>query len=126
MNVVNLLGRPTRDPEVSFSNETAIAKLTLAVDNPFRKDQDADFIRIVAFGKTAEFVENYITKGKRIAVTGRLQSGSYENDKGDTVYTTDVVVSNIYFADSAQPQDTPKEAPKGKQGQTKGKNYSRR
>ena len=113
MNSVNLIGRPTRDPEVRYSSNgkdsTAIANVTLAVDNPFGKTDESavDFIRLIAFGKTAEFIEKYITQGVRIGVTGRIQTGNYTNKEGFTVYTTDVVVSNVYFADSKKEQQAP-------------------
>lgn len=119
MNVVNLIGRPTRNPEIRYSGkgkeQTAVANFSLAVDNPFRKDKDnnADFIRIVAFGKTAEFIEKYVEQGVRIGLTGRIQTGSYEHEDGYTVYTTDIVASNIFFADGIK-NNAPNEAPKSK------------
>lgn len=114
MNNVNLIGRPTTDILMSYSGDTAIVNVTLAVDNPFGKTEEssADFIRLVAFGKTAEFMEKYISKGVRIGVTGRIQTGNYTHKDGYTVYTTDVVVSNVYFADSKKEQEQPKSKPK--------------
>lgn len=110
MNNVNLIGRTTADVEVRYSGDIAIANVSLAVENPFGKTEESavDFIRTVAFGKTAEFMEKYITKGVRIGVTGRIQTGSYVNKDGQTVYTTDVVVSNVYFADAKKEDDTKK------------------
>ena len=102
MNKVILIGRLTRDPEVSYSNAgNAVARYTLAVDRMTKNtDQTADFIRCVAFNKTAEFAESYLYKGIKIAVTGRIQTGSYTGREGQTVYTTDVVVENQEFCES--------------------------
>ncbi len=105
MNKVILMGRLTRDPEVRYSQgeqATAVARYTLAVDRRFRRDNDqsADFIGCVSFGRTAEFAEKYLRKGTKIAVTGRIQTGSYTNRDGQKVYTTDVVVEECEFAES--------------------------
>lgn len=123
MNKVILMGRLTRDPEVRYSqgeNATAIARYTLAVDRRFKRDnneQAADFIGCVAFGKAAEFAEKYLHQGIKIAVTGRIQTGSYTNKDGQKVYTTDVVVEEQEFAESKNAssaggyQPTPQVAP---------------
>ena len=105
MNKVILMGRLTRDPEVRYSageNALAIARYTLAVDRRFRRDGEAsaDFISCVSFGRTAEFAEKYFRQGLKIAVTGRIQTGSYTNKDGQRVYTTDVVVEEQEFAES--------------------------
>ncbi len=107
MNKVILMGRLTRDPEVRYSQgerQMAIARYTLAVDRRGRRDagQDAqaDFIRCVAFDRAAEFTEKYFRQGMRVLVEGRIQTGSYQDKDGKTVYTTDVVVENQEFADS--------------------------
>jgi len=105
MNKVILMGRLTRDPEVRYSqgeNSLAIARFTLAVDRRFKRqgEQDADFISCVSFGKTAEFAEKYLKQGTKIAVTGRIQTGSYTNKEGQKVYTTEVVVEETEFAES--------------------------
>ena len=105
MNKVILMGRLTRDPEVRYSqgaNSLAIARYTLAVDRRFRREGEAtaDFINCVAFGKQAEFSERYLRQGVKIAVTGRIQTGSYTNRDGQKVYTTDVVVEEQEFAES--------------------------
>lgn len=105
MNKVNLLGRLTRDPEIRYSqgnDQMAIARYTLAVDRRFKREgeQTADFISCVAFGKAAEFTEKYLKKGTKIAVTGRIQTGSYTNRDGQKVYTTDVVIEEQEFAES--------------------------
>lgn len=106
MNKVILMGRLTRDPEVRYSqgeSATAVARYTLAVDRRFKRDNDqqtADFINCVAFGRSAEFAERYFHKGIKIAITGRIQTGSYTNQEGQKVYTTDVVVEEQEFAES--------------------------
>ena len=105
MNKVILMGRLTRDPDVRYSqgeNATAVARYTLAVDRRFRRDGDqtADFIGCVAFGRQAEFAEKYLRQGTKIAITGRIQTGSYTNREGQKVYTTDVVVEEQEFAES--------------------------
>ena len=103
MNSVQLIGRLTRDPEIRYTDGGAsIARFGLAVDRRFKQENgaDADFINIVAFGKTAEFIEKYFHKGIKIAITGRIQTGSYTNKEGQKVYTTDVVVEEQEFAES--------------------------
>ena len=107
MNKVILMGRLTRDPEVRYSqgdSQMAIAKYTLAVDRRFQRTnsdgQTADFIGCTAFGKAGEFAEKYFHKGTKVAVTGRIQTGSYTNKDGQKVYTTDVIVEEQEFAES--------------------------
>ena len=101
MNNVTLIGRLTRDPEVRYTSGTqmAVARFTIAVDRQFKRDGEptADFIPIVAFGKTAELCERYISKGRQVAVEGRIQTGSYTNKDGNKVYTTDVVANRVEF-----------------------------
>ena len=105
MNKVILLGRLTRDPEVRYTqgNEPmAVARYSLAVDRQGKKDenkQNADFISCVAFGKRGEFAEKYLHKGTKIAVCGRLQTGSYTAQDGTKRYTTDVVVDEHSFCE---------------------------
>lgn len=105
MNKVILLGRLTKDPEIRYTqseNMLAIARYTLAVDRRFKKEgqPSADFINCVAFGKSAEFAEKYMTKGRLFGVIGKIQTRNYENDKKEKVYVTEVVVEEQYFADS--------------------------
>ncbi len=110
MNKVILMGRLTKDPDVRYSQNSdspmAVARYTLAVDRRFNRgngsngDQTADFISCVAFGKTGEFAEKYLRKGTKVAITGRIQTGSYTNKDGQKVYTTDVVVEDHEFAES--------------------------
>lgn len=105
MNKFIGIGRLVRDPEVRYSqgeNSTAVARFTVAVDRKFKKqgeEQTADFISCIAFGKTAEFLEKYFSKGMKIVIEGRLTTGSYEKD-GVKHYTTDVTVENVEFAES--------------------------
>ena len=111
------MGRLTRDPEIRYSqgaNTTCIARYTLAVDRKFKQEgqPNADFINCIAFGKLGEFAEKYLKQGIKIAVTGRIQTGSYKNKDGNTVYTTDVVVEEQEFCESksqsnSQPQPAP-------------------
>lgn len=110
MNKVILMGRLTRDPEVRYTqgdNASAVARFSLAVDRRFKKDGDqtADFINCVAFGKTGEFIEKYGRKGTKFVVEGRIQTGSYTNKDGQKVYTTDVVVEQVEFAESKASAD---------------------
>jgi single-strand DNA-binding protein len=104
MNKVILMGRLTRDPEVRYSqgeSATAVARFTLAVDRRFRRDDaSTDFIGCVAFGRNAEFIEKYFRQGTKALITGRIQTGSYTNQDGQRVYTTDVVVEDQEFAES--------------------------
>ena len=107
MNKVILIGRLTKDTETRATqgdNPTYITRYTLAVDRKFKRDgeQSADFINCVAFGKPAEFAEKYFFKGMKVAITGRLQTGSYTNKEGQKVYTTDVVIEEQEFAESKQ------------------------
>ena len=117
MNKVILMGRLTRDPGVRYSNsqngdQLAIARYTLAVDRRFARrnggddQQTADFISCVAFGRQGEFAEKYLKQGTKIAVTGRIQTGSYTNKEGQKVYTTEVVVEEQEFAESKANADS--------------------
>ena len=104
MNVVVLTGRLTKDPNVRSTGEgKPVADFTLAVDRRGKRvegQQNADFIRCVTFGKTAEVVEKYVGKGRLIGVRGRIQTGSYTNREGAKVYTTDVIVDDLEFLGS--------------------------
>ena len=114
MNKVIEIGRLVREPEIRYSqgaSSTCIARYTLAVDRKFKQEGQptADFINCIAFGKLGEFAEKYLHKGVKIAVTGRIQTGSYTNKDGQKVYTTDVVVEEQEFCESksqsnSQPQ----------------------
>ena len=117
MNKVILMGRLTRDPEVRYSqgeNASAVARYSLAVDRRFRQEGQptADFINCVAFGKSAEFAERYLRQGTKIAVVGRIQTGSYTNRDGQKVYTTDIVVEEQEFAESKASQGASEQSDK--------------
>lgn len=104
MNKVTLMGRLTKDPELRYSanNNTAISKFTLAVDRRYSRDSEdrqADFISCTAFGKTAEFINNYFVKGRQMALSGRINTGSYEKE-GQRFYTTDVIAEEVFFTGS--------------------------
>lgn len=105
MNKVILLGRLVREPETRYggaNDSMAVCRYTLAVDKKFKKygEATADFINCISFGKIAEFAEKYFTKGLRVAVSGRIQTGSYTNRDGQKIYTTDVVVEEHEIAQS--------------------------
>ena len=110
MNKVILMGRLTRDPEVRYASgdNLAIARYTLAVDRRFHRDGEAtaDFINCVTFGRAAEFAEKYLRQGTKIAVSGRIQTGSYTNRDGHKVYTTEIVVEEQEFAESKASSDS--------------------
>ncbi len=100
MNKVMLMGRLTKPPEVKTlqnENHTAMARYTLAVDRRYGKE--TDFIPCVTFGKNAEFAEKYLHKGLKIAVSGRIQTGSYMDSDGKKIYTMNVLVEEHYFAE---------------------------
>lgn len=105
MNSVILIGRLCADPELSYTpnTQTACCRFTLAVDKPKRQgeDQGADFIRITVWGAQGENCDRYLAKGRQAAVHGRIQTGSYKNRDGQTVYTTDVVADRVEFLGSA-------------------------
>ena len=114
VNKVILIGRMTSDPQITYNGELCIARYTLAVDRQFKKDteQGADFIKCVAFGKSAEWCEKYTEKGLKLAVEGRIQTGSYEDKNGKTVYTTDVIINSQEFVESKKVQGQPQAEPK--------------
>ena len=105
MNKAILIGRLTRDPEVRYtSSNRAVCQFTIAIDRPFTNQsngqREADFINIVAWDKTGENVGKYMTKGRLIAVEGRIQTRNYENNEGRRVYVTEVVANNVQFLES--------------------------
>ena len=103
MNKVILMGRLTRDPEVSSSTTgTTFARYSIAVDRRFKRDgePDADFFNCTSFGKQAEFVERYLKKGTKVVVSGRLQNNNYTNKEGQKVYDVRIMVEDIEFAES--------------------------
>lgn len=109
MNCVQLIGRLTKDPEIYGKKDKKVAKYTLAVDRAYTNEdgeREADFIRCIAFGRTAEFVETYLEKGVKIGVTGRIQTGRYEDEDGNMKYTTDVIVNSHEFCQSKKEDDS--------------------
>lgn len=103
MNSVQLVGRLTKDPELRKAKSgTSVCKFTLAVNRRFKQEgqPQADFISCTAFGKTADVLCQYMYKGAQIGVTGRIQTGSYDNQQGQRVYTTDVIVDALDFLES--------------------------
>ena len=103
MNKVMLIGRLTRDPELNFAagSGTAVTRFSLAVKRPFKKDE-SDLINCVAFGKTGETIAQYITKGRQLAVTGSIRTGSYDAKDGSKRYTTDIIVDSFEFLGNGQ------------------------
>lgn len=121
MNKVILIGRLVRDPELRYTQAEepmAIARYTLAVERRGKRSQDgnesnADFISCVAFGRLGEFAEKYLQKGLRVAVTGRIQTGSYTNQEGQKVHTTDIIVEEQEFADGKRDTSGPSQSSTG-------------
>lgn len=113
MNKVCLIGRLTADAELkSNSNNKSYTRFNIAVNRNFTKangEREADFISCVAWEKTAELINKYFSKGSQIGIEGRIQTGSYDKDNGEKVYTTDVIVENITFLDAKTKENTPKE-----------------
>ena len=111
MNNVVLIGRLTRDPELSYTpnNQTPVCRFTIAVDRPRRNGEDmgADFIRITVWGKQAENCDRFISKGRQVGVSGRIQTGSYKNREGITVYTTEVVADRVEFLGGGNSNNAP-------------------
>ncbi|MDO4552715.1 MAG: single-stranded DNA-binding protein [Bacillota bacterium] len=115
MNTVVLIGRLTKAPELrQTQSQMAVASFTLAVDRPYNKDKEksADFLRIVAWGKTAEICEKYLTKGQKVAVQGRIQTGTYEGKDGNRVYTTDIIAERVEFLEGKN-KERQDDAPEG-------------
>ena len=111
MNKVILMGRLTRDPEVRYTqtNNTLVASFSLAVNRRFVRqgeERQADFINVVAWSKTGEFVSKYFKKGQQVGVVGRIQTRTWDDDQGQKHYITEVVAEETYFADSKRDGDT--------------------
>lgn len=102
MNLIILMGRLTRDPEIRYSGDTAIAHYRLAVDRRFKKEgqPDADFFDCVCFGKQAEFVEKYLHQGTKMVIQGRLQNDNYQDKDGKMVYRNQIMIDSQEFAES--------------------------
>lgn len=110
MNVVIMIGRLTRDPETRYipESETAICTFTLAIDRD-GKDKGADYPKITCFGKTAENCERFLSKGRMVAVRGKITTGSYKNKEGQTVYTTEVTADRVQFLERSDKQHKPED-----------------
>lgn len=107
MNKAIMMGRLTRDPEIRYTNGgKTIAKFSLAVDRRFKQEgqPEADFFNCVTFGKQAEFVEKYLHKGTKILISGQVQNNNYTNKDGQAVYSTQILIDEIEFAESKQTQ----------------------
>jgi len=111
MNKVILMGNLTRDPDIRYTqgNNTAIARFTIAVSRRFKRDgePETDFFNCTAFGKTAEFIEKYMHKGSKAALSGRVQNDNYTNKNGEKVYSTQIIVDEIEFAGRKQSDAPP-------------------
>ena len=114
MNAVHITGRLTRNPEVRYKDDLAIARFSVAINRvkgPNGEDRGADFPNIVVFGRVAENIEKYLSKGSLISVSGRIQTGSYKGKEGNTVYTTDIVAEKVEFLSTkVNNPDAPKRA----------------
>jgi len=111
MNKVILLGRLTKDVEVRYTqnSNTLVSSFTLAVNRRFIKqgeERQADFINIVAWSKTEEFISKYFKKGQQVLIAGRIQTRNYEDDNGQKHYITEVIAEEAYFADSKKEGDS--------------------
>lgn len=120
MNLCALIGRTTRDPEVRYTAGTqmAVAKFTIAIDDGYGEKKRTNFIPVTVFGKAAEACEKYLTKGRLVGVEGKIQTGSYQNKEGQTVYTTDVIASKVKFLEWGE-----KDGDRGKQPAPEGFSY---
>ena len=115
LNKVVLMGRLTKEPDLKYTPAgTAIVSFKLAVDRRFQKqgeERKADFPNCVVWGKTAEFVANYFTKGQMMALTGRIETRSWEDNEGTKRYATEVIAEEVYFADSKKSESAAPKAP---------------
>lgn len=131
MNQSILMGRLTRDPEVRYSrgeDSIAIANFRLAVNRPFRKNDDeetADYFSCTAFGRLAEFAEEYLRQGIKVLVTGRLQNDNYKNRDGERVYGVRLILSNIEFAESKNTNQDDRDEEQGQRGQRRSSSNGR-
>ena len=109
MNKIILMGRLTKAPETRYTqtSNTQVASFTLAVNRRFSKEKEADFINIVAWNKTAEFVSKYFNKGQQVGVIGRIQTRTWDDEQGQKHYVTEVIAEEAYFADSKKENNEP-------------------
>jgi len=118
MNSVQLLGRVGKDPEMRFAQSgTAVAKLSLATSKKIKDEDQTQWHRLVAFGKTAEIIEKYVKKGNQLCIEGEISYGDYEKD-GHKVYTTDIIVNRFHFVgDKKKEQPRPEPEPRQEEDQ---------
>lgn len=113
VNVFTGVGRLTKDVEYkNNANGTAVAKFTIAINDYVKGEETANYIPVTAFGKIAENCYKYLSKGRQVAVVGKIQTGSYENKEGKKVYTTDIIANNVDFIGSRNTNETPTDQPK--------------
>lgn len=108
MNSVSLIGNLTRKPETKYSpgdNPLAICRFSIAINSGYGDNKRVDYPNIVVFGKTAENCEKFLDKGRKVAIEGRIQTGSYEKD-GHKVYTTDIVANRVEFLGGGEKAET--------------------
>lgn len=122
MNKAILMGRLTKDPELRYTsaNNTAVCSFTIAVNRKFVRqgeERQADFIPIVAWDKTAEFCSKYFTKGQQVAVVGRIQTRTWDDNEGKKHYVTEVIAEEAHFADSKRTEGEPSKPSFGKEPQ---------
>lgn len=116
MNRVLLIGRLTKDPELRYTqgSQTAVAHLTVAVDRSAKRDEEkkTDFIRVTVFDRQAETCRRYLAKGRKVAIEGRIQTGSYKDKDGKNIYTTDILADRVEFLDGGQSVDREEKTPR--------------
>lgn len=110
MNSVMLIGRLTKNPEVRYKDDMAVCRFSLAIDDGYGEKKKTNYPSVVVFGKTAENCEKYLSKGRQVAVVGKLQTGSYEKN-GQKIYTTDVIAISVEFIGSATNDTSSAEKP---------------
>lgn len=110
MNNVNLIGRLTKNPEVRYKDDMAVCRFSLAIDDGYGEKKKTNYPSVVVFGKTAENCEKYLSKGRQVAVVGKLQTGSYEKN-GQKIYTTDVIAISVEFIGSSTNDTSSAEKP---------------
>lgn len=120
MNSVIMIGRLTKDPELRFiaGSGKAVANLTLAVNREFSKEKEADFFRVIVWGKQAENVANFLGKGRKILINGNLQNNNYEKADGTKVYGDHIIANRVEFLDYADKDSAPQQQPKKQEPQS--------
>ena len=126
MNNVSLIGRLTAEPELKYTqNDKAYTRFNVAVDRPVKsgEEKQADFISIIAWNKTAEFICKYFTKGQRIALTGSIRTGSYTDKDGNKRYTFEVLANDVEFCEAAKKDTAERTSKKAEQAQQRAEEY---